>query len=209
MDDQSSDRQNPYASPAIPTNAGQAFAVPSLNKPTEPLVQPIQTSGALSLEDFNFAIKLARRKTMRYVWAVLAVALLIGCAWEGYQIFLDPKELSVVAVILVFVIVSFAFLFPVLHIFGRRTKKAFAEGKGPFAYIENSIFEDGYEFREELSTGKVRWDTFSKFRYSDRIVVLFYEVNPNMAQIFSRAKFKSAEDWECFIGLLDRKLPRC
>ena len=50
MDHPPQDSQNPYASPAIPSNAERPTRSP--NKPNEPLVQPIRISGILSLEDY-------------------------------------------------------------------------------------------------------------------------------------------------------------
>jgi hypothetical protein len=38
---------------------------------------------------------------------------------------------------------------------------------------------------------------------------VFFQNQPQRFHIFSRSGFQTQHDWECFIGLLDRKLPRC
>jgi hypothetical protein len=71
------------------------------------------------------------------------------------------------------------------------------------------MYEDHYEVRQELMVSQIKWSVFNKFRYCDRLVVLFYDGNPFQFGIIPRSKFRSDHDWQCFIGLLDRKVPRC
>lgn len=207
MENPASDSQNPYASPT--TSPAGVPASTSPNTPTAPLLQPIHISGSLSLEDYLYGFKLARRKLMRYIWVVCIVVFSILCIWEVNQVFFDVHEIGVIVVFVIFLITAIFALKALFWIFNRRNKKLVARGKGPFANTDIFISEEGYEARSELASGKVSWAIFSQFRSSDRMVVLYYDGNPNLYLFFPRSKFQTPEDWECFIGLLDRKMPRC
>lgn len=90
-----------------------------------------------------------------------------------------------------------------------RVRRIQATGKGAFAYTESTMYEDHYEVRQELIVSQIKWSVFSKFRYGGRLAVLFYDASPFHFGIIPRSKFRSDHDWQCFLGLLDRKMPRC
>lgn len=207
MDPSSPDSQNPYASPAAAADAEPASV--SRNKPNEPLVEPIRTSGALSLADYHYGVRLGKRWLRRLDWAVFLLMPLGVVIW-GFSGELKQGHLGT-AVALYFILLFLIWLLETtLHwLRNWRVRKIQAAGKGIFAHVEAAMYEDHYEVLQEQMAAKVMWSMFRKFRHSDRAVVLYYDANPFQFAILPRSKFKTQHDWECFIGLLDRKMPRC
>jgi hypothetical protein len=170
MDHQSTDSQNPYASPGIPTES-QTSSATSPNKPNEPLVQPIRISGSLTLNDYYYGIRLGRR---RQLWLIV-VLLVIGLLMFLVAAFLPDimnGNLGVVTVVSAFTVFSSLMLVIILRwLINRRVSIIHAAAKGVFAYTESVMYEDHYEVRQEVMTATVNWSIFCKFRPSARLVV--------------------------------------
>jgi hypothetical protein len=208
MDDPSQNSQNPYASPPILAEVVNPSCSASRNKPNEPLVEPIRTSGALSLQDYFRGARLGRRRVHRFLILFCLVVLLFF--WGiSYRDILAGKLGAIIALSVVIPGIWLGTFFIAQWFVNLRVRKAHAAGKGVFAQIEGVMYEDYYETRQEMMVAKVMWSMFCKFRYSDRLVVMYYDGNPFVFGIIPRSKFQNQHDWECFIGLLDRKMPRC
>jgi len=207
MDQLRPNSQNPYASPAIPREPERPPLSPSANKPNEPLVEPIHASGAISLADFYYAVRLRRHWLARFRPFLLVVPLLVvGWVWAMMNAGNAPDALLFLWALPFFAILAVLLL---RRLPNWRLRKMAIAGKGIFAHTESDIYEDYCEIRQESATAKIMWSMYCKFRYSDRLVLLFYDGIPHQFGIIPRSKFRSQHDWECFIGLLDRKMPRC
>jgi hypothetical protein len=174
-----------------------------------PLVKPIHISGSLSLEDYFYGMRLYRRRIQRFGLLFGIISILLVDVLFFYS---EISEGNLSGVIFTFILSLVGFFVVVIILRGLvnwRIKKACKIGKGPFAQTESIISEEGYESQQEVMVAKVLWSAFSKYRYSDRLVVLFQDGSPNSIAILPRNKFQTPEDWECFIDLLDRKMPRC
>jgi hypothetical protein len=174
-----------------------------------PLVKPIHISGSLSLKDYFYGMRLYRRRINRIALLSGIIGMLL---FDGLIFYSEISEGNFRGVIFTFFLSLAGFFVVVTILRGLihwRIKKACTIGKGPFAQTESIISEEGYESQQEVMVAKVLWSAFSKYRYSDRLVVLFQDGSPNTIVILPRNKFQTPEDWECFIDLLDRKMPRC
>jgi hypothetical protein len=209
MTDPFADAQNPYVSPRRSVEAS-ASAATSRNTPNMPLVEPIYLSGQLSLEDHDYGVRLGRRGLRRMsAFALIGVPILV-LVWLLLPA-IARGNVNVAAFDSMFVIlaIAVAYFFGLRLILRSRLRRIQAAGIGAFAYTESTMYEDHYEVRQELMVSQIKWSVFNKFRYCDRLVVLFYDGNPFQFGIIPRSKFRSDHDWQCFIGLLDRKVPRC
>jgi hypothetical protein len=204
--DHSSESANPYASPAIPSEKQQPAS--SANSPDRPLVEPIRTSGALSLQDYFYGLRLARQRYWRLVFFFF---LLLGLLFIHYTLFksitLENYQVWIFFYVMLALMVG---IFPIIvgWFSNWRVRERKKAGKGVFAAVESILYEDHYEVHQESMDARINWSMFCKFRYSDRLVVLFFDGNPRQFGIIPRSKFQSQHDWECFIGLLDRKMKR-
>jgi hypothetical protein len=209
MDQSPPERENPYASLMIPVEDRQSAASPSPNKPNEPLVEPIRTSGALSLADYYYGVRLGRRRLRRFALLIFFVAPLLYLFWAlNPRITFDNLGM-VILIYLIAISLGGIGILIIQWLRNGRVRKIYAAGKGVFAHTESVMYENHYETRQEVMVAKVMWSMFCKFRYSDRLVVMYYDGNPFVFGIIPRSKFQTQHDWECFIGLLDRKMPRC
>jgi hypothetical protein len=206
MDHPQHESENPYASPAIPTSAEPTS--PSRNTPGQPLVEPIRIAGALSIDDYLYAIRLSRRK--RRIFMLFAIPLGIFMIDLGlYSDELANGKFSTFFTIFFLTLIGTVVLASILKwLIFLRIKKSCVIGKGPFAQTKTVISEDSYVSEQELMAGNICWSAFRKFCHSDRLAVLFLDGSPNTIVIFPRKKFQTQHDWECFLGLLERKLPR-
>jgi hypothetical protein len=208
MVDPFANSQNPYASPGRSIEPAAA-AAPSRNTPNMPLVEPIYLSGQLSLEEYHRGVRLGRRGFRRisafvFIGAPLVLVwLILPAIVQGNFNFAPFDAILVMYTIGVVLVVGLWFSFR------RQVRRIRAAGKGAFAYTESTMYEDHYEVRQESIVSQIKWSLFNKFRYCDRLVVLFYDASPFQFGIIPRSKFRSDHDWQCFIGLLDRKMPRC
>jgi hypothetical protein len=208
MDLSSTGSQNPYASPAIPKESERPSLPPSANKPNEPLAQPIRISGALTMEDYFRGGRLGKRWQKRFFISVCIIGLLV--VWGiDYEEFLQGNYLTIAVITTILLAIWTLFYIGAQWLVHSRFRKACASGKGVFAPTEGIITEEDYEVHQEIGDAKYRWSAFSKFRSTDQVAVLFVEGSPFHFGIIPRGKFQTQHDWECFIGLLDRKLPRC
>jgi hypothetical protein len=209
MDDPSQNSQNPYASPPIQAETVNPSSSASRNKPNEPLVEPIRTSGALSLTDYYYGVRLGRRRLRRFALLIFFVAPLLYLFWALNPNFAFDKLGMVILIYLSAISFGGCGIIIIQWLRNGQIRKIHAAGKGVFAHTESVMYEDYYETRQEVMVAKVMWSMFCKFRYSDRLVVMYYDGNPFVFGIIPRSKFQNRHDWECFIGLLDRKMPRC
>jgi hypothetical protein len=201
--------QNPYASPGGPVEPS-APAAASRNTPNMPLVEPLFLSGQLTLEDYYCGIHLGRRGLRQISAFVLIGVPLLALVWLMLPA-IARGNFNFAAFDSLFVIVAIAavYLVGLRWILRSRLRRIQATGKGAFAFTESTMYEDHYEVRQESIVSQIKWSLFNKYRYCDRLVVLFYEGSPFQFGIIPRSKFRSDHDWQCFIGLLDRKMPRC
>jgi hypothetical protein len=207
MDHSLPDSQNPYASPAILAEAVQAAS--SLNKPNEPLVQPIRISGSLSLQDYFRGVRLGRRRVHRFL-LLLCLAVLILLWVTAYRDKSIERDIAPIIVLTIVIPLVWLGVFVGVRWFTNlRVRKSHALGKGPFAPTEAFITEDGYEVHRETVNANTLWSAYCKYRHSDEVAVLFLDGNPNMFVLVPRNHFQTQHDWDCFLGLLERKLPRC
>jgi hypothetical protein len=180
---------------------------PSANKPNEPLVQPIHISGSLALNDCLAAIKLLRGGH-DYLFLLIFSISIISIEFGILRYILTKHQLKLtmitsLAAFLIFVAVLRGIKF-------RSLKKAFIKCEGLFASTENIISEDSYITQQESMENNIPWSVFKYYRITDRVALLVQPMTLKKISftIVPRSKFKSPEDWKCFIGLLDRKLPR-
>jgi hypothetical protein len=206
MDHPPQDSQNPYASPAIPSNAERPSRSP--NKPNEPLVQPIRISGALSLEDYFRGARVGKRLQRRISIGVFAVGLLL--IWGIYYAEIVQGNFTPVVIASAILLAAWSLTIIVLQwLINLRFRKACASGKGIFSHAEAVITEENYEVHQEAGDSKFRWSAFSRYRSTNHVTVLFFEGSPFQFGVIPRSRFQTQHDWECFLGLLDRKMPRC
>jgi hypothetical protein len=213
MEAQSQKSQNPYASPIVRPIIERVSTPLSLNKPSEPLVQPIRISVSLSLQEYYSAVRLARKPFRWFALLYFVVLLLLHVICVFYRDIINGEfGMVVLALFYISVFVLFFYWLRKWSLRARRdwhARKAHAAGTGIFISYEMIIFEDHYEVITTVMEAKVQWSFFCMFRDSDRLVMLYHKEDPLQYSIIPRSKFQSQHDWECFIGLLDRKLPRC
>jgi hypothetical protein len=152
---------------------------------------------------------LGRRKLRRFALLIFFVAPLLYLFWALNPNFAFDKLGMVILIYLIAISLGGIGILIIQWLRNGRVRKIHAAGKGVFAHIEGVMYEDYYETRQEMMVAKVMWSMFCKFRYSDRLVVMYYDGNPLVFGIIPRSKYQNQHDWECFIGLLDRKMPRC
>jgi hypothetical protein len=174
-----------------------------------PLVKPIHISGSLSLEDYFYAMRLYRRRIQHFALLFGIICIILVDVLFFYSEISEGDFRGVIVTFFLSLVGFFVVVIILRSLVNWRIKKACTIGKGPFAQTESIISEEGYESQQEVMVAKVLWSAFSKYRYSDRLVVLFQDGSPNSIAILPRNKFQTPEDWECFIDLLDRKMPRC
>jgi hypothetical protein len=217
MDNTSYNSQNPYASPVIPAEAKDASASDSLNTPDKPLVEPIHISGSLSLDDYYIAVRLGRRRLNKLLLVILGIlfVLFVIVIYFPERFRGDIGEAVSLAVCLLFYVFLLAI---VIYVFFTRSnqiwrkwlaRQAYMKGTKPFACTDTIISEDSHEVHMQGVDIKICWSIFKKFRYSDRVALIYFKGASSQFCIFARSKFRTQHDWECFLGLLDRKLPRC
>jgi hypothetical protein len=198
-----SDSENPYASPAIPQENRQASDSP--NRPDAPLVRPIRISGVISGEDYKAGLKLGMQNAIpRYLVLIFLYLSLILWGLCAYALVRDIDLVLKLA----FVTVAFYFIFIVSYkwLIGRQDRHTRNIHKGPFEYEEATITEDGFEAQSQFGQSKNAWQSFGKFEHNDCVAVLHFNGYPRLFRLFPRSKFQTPEDWECFLGLLKRKL---
>lgn len=209
MAELSSDSQNPYASPATPTDDSETPDSP--NTPDAPLVQPISFSGDLSLDDFIHAWKsIGRSRFPSYLRlpAKLAAALAAGLALVGGTLpFFIVGGLRVALLDAVFMLLTVFIVVICLSKTGYR--RAWRDWCAKYGNQTIRISEDDFESVSEKEHTKIEWSAFKRSYVTNRLALLFFRHGKNRYQIFPRDCFRTKHDWECFIGLLDRKLPRC
>lgn len=200
----SSEPQNPYASPGTSTGDGQTPST-SPNRPNEPLVKPIRIFGELSKEDYDLALKLGVKKAVH--WANRWIFILGVFFWTlGVYVIVGDSHISFQIIIF-----SCAVIFITIAVFQwtqkRQVREAMQAAKGPFQYIETTITEESLEAQTKFSVTKTRWAAFRKYRTNDRVAVVHHDGNSRLFSIFSRSMFQTPEDWECFLGVLERNVP--
>lgn len=70
-----------------------------------------------------------------------------------------------------------------------------------------AITAEGIRFVNEYEDVMQRWSAFSKFRASQRVVLLYFGHNPSFVRVISRAWFSLDSEWSRFLAYVARKLP--
>jgi hypothetical protein len=202
MDPNSANSPNPYASPGVTPNNSPSV---SRNNPKEPLTETIHGFGSVSRQDIKLTQKLVLQN-----WYYTSARLAGG--WISLLIFILFISMYQKMPFVFFVATSFVMIAPCLpfliaHVM-RRAREANSQ-IGIFGFREFFILEDGYETRSECTYSKTKWTAFRGYRYSDQMVLLVFQNSYGQGISFPRSLFQTQHDWECFLGLLDRKLTRC
>lgn len=202
MEQSSANSQNPYASPGIATN-NSPFV--SHNNPNEPITETIHCFGSASRQDIKLAQKLVFQNwyytsaRIAVSWILLLIFILFYSMYQKMPFgFFVATNFVIIAPCLPFLIAHFI----------RHAREANSQ-KGVFGFQEFFILEDGYEIRSECTYSKTKWTAFRGYRYSHQVVLAVFQNSFGQGITFPRSLFQTEHDWECFIGLLDRKLTRC
>jgi hypothetical protein len=79
---------------------------------------------------------------------------------------------------------------------------------GVYGYTTGKANEHGFESRVEFISTTYQWEAFSGYRASQSVALTFSCAPAKHFVIFARTKFASEADWQRFLELLGRKLPR-
>lgn len=174
----------------------ESIAVRSLNT-------PIRVQGTITAEHWVEAYQLASAPSWK---GTALVALAIGCTVVPEALRLPNRGEAVLVVI--FIMCFGAVVCRIGAMFDcRRAHRHFKNYK-PIS-CEILITEHWVEHCLISTTEAFAWSDFSRYKRSDRLLVLAQRKFLTIGvQIFPRELFETAIDWERFVTLVERKLPR-
>jgi hypothetical protein len=222
-------RQNRSGKPPTATSENSAHAcgsdfipAPALlerstgetNRPGEPLVEPLVAAGAITQDDLSLVGKmLARsepRNERRQASAVFVVLILsVFAVWGCWLFYVFQDSMHVASLVFAASIVIFLLIITfIVHNSVRRTKRNRERQEDISTEMAALIQEDGYLYYSQQAFLECKWRAFRHYEQSEQVVLLHGHERPYFS-VFLRHTFLNDADWECFLGLLDRKLPRC
>lgn len=169
------------------------------------LEKPIRGQGTPTGEDFAEGHRLACAMTWKKL--VVLLLLLVGTALMNAS--RAPTLWQAAAYIGCHVAIVGS-VFAVSSVLGRWHSDRFFHRVGQLqaSFREVVVTDQQVENRYLAGTETYAWTDFSRYRRSDRLIVLFQKGPAIMFQVFPRELFGSATDWERLVALVERKLPR-
>ena len=169
------------------------------------LESPIRGQGTPTGEDFAEGHRLACAMTWKKL--VLVLLLLVG---TGLMNASRALTLGQAAVYLGGYVAIVGSVFAVSAVLGRfHSDRLFHRvGQLQASFREIVATDQQIESRYLAGTETYRWTDFSRYRRSDRLIVLLQKGPAIVFQVFPRELFGSSGDWERFVTLVERKLPR-
>lgn len=171
----------------------------------------IRIGGTLSPKDLFAASKLAHRGRPSDAIVVAAVfsALSLGLGVTS-AVTRQSGWLAIAAICLVLAIGVGLEAFRS----ARRVKRCWRQQRGIFRPQRVEITEEGIRQQTDESSAAYRWNAFSKYAASQRVVILHFDPPEALMHsmhdhlIVPRAFFPAHADWDVFVRLVERKLPK-
>ena len=172
----------------------------------------IRAEGAISPGDLFGANKLANKeKPFDVIWPVGMSSMLFLGICVGSAVARDFEALPGAAIFLAIGLgVGVRALYRL-----RRVSRSWREGRGLFQAQTVEISEEGIRQQMEDRSTAYRWNAFSKYAASKRVLILHFDPPDGWFVhtmrgylIISRQLFPSDGEWERVVQLIQRKLPR-
>jgi hypothetical protein len=194
--------ENPYASPAPAKSADVAGRRRYLSDDFD-RSQAIVAEGWITEEDF-FESQRLNRGPGRFValFVGLTVIALAGGGLHFLQENLTGFVMISLAIIAVYLLVA-TLAFPRIA-----AKRAWRQAMSLREPLRRVITPEVVQMLTPDTNVVLRWNMYSAFRRSERIVLLYLREHPKMFTVVPRHTFASDEDWGRFVALVEEKLPR-
>jgi hypothetical protein len=204
MDQNTTNSQNPYASPRGDTMDVKIDAhLPTVSE------SPIHYSGIVKPEEVIAASKLALRGSWiarRHALTKAAVFFVVACLilLQLFGVFSGNLPLIVFSLLLLGVFGCSVFYRAIsLKIKIRDMQQ---RNLGCYQHTDGIIREEGFEAKSADGASLILWSAFKGLRVGEEVAVLYYAKHQGYC-FFSRSKFKSEVDWQRLIGFLKSRFP--
>jgi hypothetical protein len=190
---------NPYVAPAL-----EATSVPpSFTGPFDPNFSPIHITYSLTFEEYFKAIQLATKN--KKIFGLLGVLIVIGILCLGAFLKENTTD-RILIFVMIPTCIGLYFLFKLL--FRLQLKALWKKIGSNFDSVNMIISQKCLEIRTDLSNSQNSWESYTKFRVDDQMVVLFISGASNLIYAIPRKAFSDDRDWYRFAHFLHEKFPQ-
>jgi hypothetical protein len=209
MEPQPNEPFDPHASPKREATGASDRDVAGREAPSQ--AEIIRIGGILSPKDLFAANKLAHRErpsdaiVVAAVFFALSLGLGVTSAVTHQSGWLGLAAISLVVAIGIGLEALYA---------ARRIKRCWRQQRGIFRPQRVEITEEGIRQQTDGSSVAYRWNAFSKYAASKRVVILHFDPPEALMHsmrgylIIPRELFPSEGDWDRFVRLVQGKLPK-
>lgn len=162
----------------------------------------IQFQGKLSREEFRRVLELHTSRSGWLKWTSGGLMLLLGLTAVGLMVS-RPETAKALLPGLIFPIAVLTLPFWISKIQAAaydQSGNIYREG------LSGTITDDGISVQAATGNFNTYWNAYTAFKQTDDMIILYQ--NKNCMNIFSRAMFSSAADWELFCGEVGRRLKK-
>ncbi len=199
-----------HGSPAArePASRGPAPASAESPEAMKPVGEAIVFSGCPTAKELA-ALRRFFPYSQLLVHFITVAFLLLPAVIGGFMIVNQGPDTrpAIVVAVSVAMTVLILYIFILKPLYQRRRDRI--DGRGDFAVLSGQISELGIETLRNGIRGAARWEAFSSYRKSESVVLLLSEHGEHLRtyHVFYRSLFSSADAWQRFIEIVERRLP--